>query len=143
MDFFSELPGKFLNLGGEIVNKLWSGISGGWNWLADKVGGLVDSLLGGYNAGKQGDAYNPNIPEYALGTNYVPHDQMAMVHEGEAIVPADLNKSFKSNDSGGQEMRVSGTIRHEGINDKGELVATVEQIITNKLQWETMLAGGR
>jgi TP901 family phage tail tape measure protein len=31
------------------------------------------------------------MPEYDVGTNYLPHDQVALVHEGEAIIPKKYN----------------------------------------------------
>lgn len=39
------------------------------------------------------------IPSYDVGTNYVPNDQLAMVHKGEAIVPKKFNNEqfFNSN----------------------------------------------
>ena len=39
------------------------------------------------------------IPAYDVGTNYVPNDQLAMVHKGEAIVPKKFNNEqfFNSN----------------------------------------------
>jgi len=36
-------------------------------------------------------ALNPNIPRYAIGTNYVPADGLAYLHEGEAVVPKAYN----------------------------------------------------
>lgn len=38
-----------------------------------------------------------NIRGYAVGTNYVPRDQLAMLHEGEAVVPAPFNPSVFGN----------------------------------------------
>ena len=32
-----------------------------------------------------------NIPRFAVGTNYVPRDMLAQIHEGEAIVPKAYN----------------------------------------------------
>ena len=32
-----------------------------------------------------------NIPKLAVGTNYVPQDQLAMIHKGEAVVPKKFN----------------------------------------------------
>lgn len=39
------------------------------------------------------------IPAYDVGTNYVPNDQLAMVHKGEAIIPKKFNNQqyFNSN----------------------------------------------
>lgn len=35
-----------------------------------------------------------NVKAYAVGTNYVPNDQLAFVHQGEAIIPAKYNKPY-------------------------------------------------
>lgn len=32
-----------------------------------------------------------NIPSLDVGTNYVPQDQLAMIHQGEAIIPKEFN----------------------------------------------------
>ena len=34
---------------------------------------------------------NARIPSYDVGTNYVPNDGLAMLHKGEAVVPAKFN----------------------------------------------------
>jgi hypothetical protein len=31
------------------------------------------------------------VPSFAVGTNLVPHDMLAMIHKNEAIVPAPYN----------------------------------------------------
>lgn len=48
---------------------------------ADPTAGGMYSSYGELNA----------VPSYAVGTNYVPNDQLAMVHKGEAIIPAKYN----------------------------------------------------
>jgi len=38
-----------------------------------------------------------NVPQYAVGTPFVPNDQLALIHKGEAIIPAKYNPFNKSN----------------------------------------------
>jgi hypothetical protein len=33
----------------------------------------------------------PQLPRLAVGTNYVPKDMLALIHEGEAVVPKAFN----------------------------------------------------
>lgn len=42
-----------------------------------------------------------SVASYDVGTNYVPNDQLAMVHKGEAIVPAKYNRPGMNNDNSG------------------------------------------
>ncbi len=48
--------------------------------------------------------FNLDIPQFAVGTNYVPQDMVAMVHKGEAIVPKAYNPSA---DNAGNEKLIS------------------------------------
>ena len=36
-------------------------------------------------------AESVGVPRFAVGTNYVPQDMLALIHEGEAIVPKAYN----------------------------------------------------
>lgn len=45
--FFKELPGKMVDIGKNIVEGLWEGIKSMGSWIKEKVGGLVDGLVGG------------------------------------------------------------------------------------------------
>ena len=49
------------------------------------VGGFMNNVKSALNAALA------QIPAYDVGTNYVPNDQLAMVHKGEAIVPKKFN----------------------------------------------------
>ena len=40
------------------------------------------------------------FPGFAVGTNYVPQDMLAQIHEGEAIIPAPFNPERYSKASG-------------------------------------------
>jgi phage tail tape-measure protein len=66
------------------------------------------------------------IPMYENGTPYVPTTGLALIHKGERITPANQN-------NGVQTINHTGTITVRGVNNRGELVAVVEQEISNKL----------
>lgn len=51
----------------------------------------LDELMG-WAAGTSNDWAKANgLPQFAIGTNYVPRDMVAQIHEGEAIVPKAFN----------------------------------------------------
>lgn len=76
----------------DIVMPLVEGIgkvAGGVVDVISKIGGGIGkavSFVGGLFGGK-------NVPEMAVGTNYVPQDMLAFVHQGEAIVPTAYNQA--------------------------------------------------
>ena len=45
VDGIKGLPDKIKSIGSDIVSGLWNGISGGWDWLKNKVKDLAGSLL--------------------------------------------------------------------------------------------------
>jgi phage-related protein len=46
VDWFAALPEKFIEIGSNIIEGIWSGISSGWSWLVDNVKSLANSLFG-------------------------------------------------------------------------------------------------
>jgi hypothetical protein len=44
-----------------------------------------------------------NLPQFAEGTNFVPHDMVAKVHRGEMIVPAAYNPATSGIGGGSTE----------------------------------------
>ena len=52
-----------------------------------------------------GTAAVENIPQYATGTPYVPRTELALIHQGERIIPASQNTA---NNYGGVTINVSG-----------------------------------
>lgn len=89
---------------GGIIGGIGGGMGGGW------LGGKINEWFGGddaKNAEKEAnkaaesaylDGADMGIPSYDVGTNFVPQDGLAYVHQGEAIIPADLNNPVPIDD---------------------------------------------
>lgn len=82
----------------KLINFMISGIEYLINTLIiGAVNKLIDSInsIGKYVGFTIPNAKNLSIPRfvprYDVGTNYVPNDQLAMVHKGEAIIPKKFN----------------------------------------------------
>lgn len=75
--------------------KFTNGVNHMGTTLSDKIGGFVDWTFGGFKEHSLGylikNYSKRKLNSYDVGTNYVPNDQLAMVHEGEAIVPKKFN----------------------------------------------------
>lgn len=54
------------------------------------------SVLGTINANLAAMNREMGVPSYAIGTGYVRGDQLANIHNGEAVVPAAVNTWFRS-----------------------------------------------
>ncbi len=52
------------------------------------------SLSSGNNLSSMGGGTGLKLPSYDVGTDYVPQDMIAMIHKGEAIIPADQNRGY-------------------------------------------------
>jgi len=61
-----------------------------------EIGGLLGDLLGGFKGGYSpfniGSYGNFDVPQYASGTPYVPSTGLALIHQGERIIPAEQNR---------------------------------------------------
>lgn len=108
-------------------------------WAVDKVVGVFEAVtdavkkaidwLGSWNNTDAKDkninvntnytssGNSGNIPQYAVGTPYVPNDQLAIVHKGEAIIPAKYNPFNSSN-------------KRESIKSEGDQNITMHNSIT-------------
>jgi hypothetical protein len=135
---WDEISGFFKGLWGGILN-VFNGFRkkfiGGWTNITNTVKGAIskvkeffsmDSPATSKAAKKANSTYKRGYRQYAKGTNYVPQDGLAYLHKGEAVVPAKYNK-------GGSTVNHTGTITVRGVNNKDELVAVIEQNITNNI----------
>lgn len=83
------------------------------------------------------------IPRLAVGTNYVPNDGLAYLHQGEAVIPKKYNRPYQPQNNSGMESAINNLVQqvaqisnqvNQGIPVKGQfvqrgsdLVATVER----------------
>ena len=78
-----------------------------------------------------------DLPSYDVGTNYVPNDQLAMVHKGEAIIPAKYNNN---NYNGTSEIvyqldKLNSTLENKDFNtylDGKTIGKTAQNYINNQ-----------
>lgn len=113
-DFAATAASAALEFGKGIADGIAEGIKSGINWVISAVNSVLDfirsirieiprididdptGLTGGVHIGG-GSISIPGVPgnitPLAKGTNYVPQNMLAMLHKGEAVVPADYNQS--------------------------------------------------
>lgn len=78
--FFTQLESQFEQLASKEIAQSLFGSTGGAGAQASGGGGLLGQLFA-------------LIPGFASGTDYVPSTGLALLHEGEAVVPASENRS--------------------------------------------------
>jgi len=100
-DFLKGIWDGMIEIVKERVNSIISVING----MIDKVTSSVNkvtSLLSEIPGVDIPSVNIPNIPSLDVGTNYVPQDMLAYIHEGEAVIPKEYNvHADGSNTSGG------------------------------------------
>ncbi|MFQ6614812.1 MAG: hypothetical protein ACE5D1_08215, partial [Fidelibacterota bacterium] len=78
---------------GNIISAMWLNIKttllSGFNWLVDKINGMLEAV--NTVTGIVGIPAIPNIPKLAKGTANISQDTLAILHKGEAVIPAKQN----------------------------------------------------
>jgi len=112
----------------DIFSGTWSEIKGIFiasiNWLIGKLNNFIGDInkmdIPDWVPGVGGKGINIKpIPRLATGTNYIPQDTLAVLHEGEAVIPKEYNPS-----AGGLEKSIV-------ININGEQHYYNEQSVDN------------
>lgn len=66
---FSDVWETFKEIGGNILHGLWEGVSGAFGWAKEKIGGVVDGIVGLFT-GKDGfDTHSPSKTMEEIGKN--------------------------------------------------------------------------
>jgi hypothetical protein len=73
-----------------VVIAILMGKSSEMNSTFKNIGDSTKNIATGSSSGNK--LQGINIPKFATGINYVPNDMVAMIHEGESIVPKKYNK---------------------------------------------------
>ena len=84
---------------GEILINIGKGLG---NAIIDLINGAIHGAFSAIPVLKD---HIPQIPRFASGINYVPYDMMAVIHEGEAVVPKKYNPS--AGGSGGASITIN------------------------------------
>lgn len=118
-------------------------IGAGVDWLGKAIGGLfMGNTTPGYSTGDLGagvtgtnvqGSYAGNLnmnagsglrlPSFDVGTDYVPHDMIAQIHEGERITPKAFNPAVGN---GGAPV-ININVRNEAAADGYQATATANQ----------------
>ena len=121
----------------KLVNFMVSAIEYLVNLAVDGVNGVVESIngLSQYVGITLPRAHTVSIrrfvPKYEQGTNYVPNDGLAYLHQGEAVVPKKYNTPYQTGMSDEEKiymrqmieiMRALDSTMKEGISVNGQFV---------------------
>ena len=72
---------------GEVLVNIGKGLG---NAIIDLINGAIHGAFSSVPILKD---HIPQIPRFAAGINYVPYDMLAVIHQGEAVVPKKYNPS--------------------------------------------------
>ena len=91
--WLAGIPGSLYSLGKDMFNMLWDGLKSVWGgikgFISDTVNWLKDKLM--FWKKSNDEMSSSEVPSYDAGTPFVPNDQLAFIHRGEAVIPASLN----------------------------------------------------
>lgn len=131
MDFIGSIEKALAKAAAQsLASQLFGGGSGGGG---GGLGGIIGGLFGGGGSGG-GGFLSGLFPSYDVGTNYVPSDTLALVHKGEAIIPAAQNRATLYGTTPGGGVTVNMTVNTPDANSfkqsQGQLAANLQQTLS-------------
>ncbi len=133
VDALLTMPNKFGNVLGPIITSAASNV-------ASRIEAALAALAGPKDSESEG-----TVPRYAVGTNYVPRAHLAIVDEGEAIIPKAFNPW-----AGGQGLQGSNAelvaevraLREQNARLESRLEAIAQSTGQMADQFDNVSAGG-
>lgn len=114
-ELYSALTGNFDNIGDAFKHMVL-------RMAADAAAAnLTQALMGSGMFAAFG------VPSFAVGTDYVPHDMLALVHRGEAIIPAAQNSA-----GSGITLVDNSKINVDSRSDRAAVIADVSRLVDGK-----------
>lgn len=96
---FTKRNGDAKSAGRSMFQSVWDGMKGIWSslasWVSSKVSWLTDKLAFWRSSKAEMSTGGGSIGGFAVGTPFVSHDQTALIHKGEAIIPQRYNPFTK------------------------------------------------
>ena len=111
----------------------------------------IDSMFSGSASNmfdSMGGWFKNLLPSYAVGTDYVPNDQIAMIHKGERIVPAGQNKVMGSAGSSGVVVNVyeapgtQATVQQQPNKNGGMDISVIVEQLTGLMSRDIQRGNG-
>lgn len=125
----SELPGKMLDIGSNIVKGLWEGITGMGSWLTGKIsgffGGIVDKVKGIFDQHSPSKVFEQigvyNVEGLALGTQkqmkksekIIERQMMGIIPEKEEVYNYNGNFQGRRNNNYNVTVNYTGKVEDE------------------------------
>ena len=83
--------------------------------------------------------YGLQVPFLDTGTNLVPRDMLAVVHQGEAIIPAPYNPAFTQGGTGatqGQQAAEIAALREDVRAGQAQIAALMRELVRMNKKWD-------